>query len=101
MITRWEDNTGILKENSSYQLSGLMVHTFRNKTYLSILKDDFQIEVISDIGDVEDNIEENNEREMDGAVVVGVKSFDIYNAFYSCKGKVEDECGRCGIKLDK
>lgn len=58
---------------------------------------------------MEDNVEENNERVLNGAVVVGVKSFDIYNACYSCKGKVEavtddvGECGRCGItqKLDK
>ena len=98
-LVLWGDS---LEEDISYKLSGLIMRTYNGKKYLSIPKDSsFDFEVIGDIGvTVEKEVEE--EGKMKGAIVIGVKYFDAYNACYSCKGKVVvsgsvGECGRCGM----
>ena len=67
----------------SYELSGMVVRNYMGKKYLSIPKDDFDV----NIGEVDEEIVEE-EKEMKGAVVVGVKYFESYDACYSCKRKV-------------
>ena len=50
----------------SYELSGMVVRNYIGKKYLSIPKDDFDV----NIGEVDEEIVEE-EKEMKGAVVVG------------------------------
>ena len=84
----------------------------RRKTpkFLSIPKDGFKTELIQDIGAVaqRDPDRETN-RTLKNVEVCGVKSFDCYNACYSCKSKVHPtndklgKCNRCNTiqRLDK
>jgi hypothetical protein len=59
-------------------------------------------DIIGDIGEVKKDVVEE-EREVKGGVIVGVKYFESYMSCYSCKGKVVEsesgfgECGRCGM----
>ena len=106
-VILWEDNVDLLVKGMSYELSGMVVRNYMGKKYLSIPKDDFDVNLIDDIGEVDEEIVEE-EKEMKGAVVVGVKYFESYDACYSCKGKVVatgsvGECGQCGImqKIEK
>lgn len=71
MIVTWGDNTGVLQEGESYKLSALIVRTYRNKKYLSLLKENFTIACTDDIGEVLHG-EEEKERTMTGVIIVGV-----------------------------
>ena len=97
-----KDNVNLVGKGISYKLSGLIVRIYQGKKYLSIPKDDFHFDIIGDIGEVKKDVVEE-EREVKGGVIVGVKYFESYMSCYSCKGKVVEsergfgECGRCGM----
>ena len=109
-ITAWEDNVDLFVENNSYSLTGVTVRSFKGKKFLAIPKDGFKTELIQDIGAVaqRDPDRETN-RTLKNVEVCGVKSFDCYNACYSCKSKVHPtndklgKCNRCNTiqRLDK
>lgn len=108
LVVTWEENVGILKEDVSYELSGLMVRTFCGRKYLSIPKEKFGVVCIEDIGDVCCSSQEQDLKMMN-AIIVGIKYFEVYSGCYSCKGKVRPnsdilgECNRCGAtqRLDR
>ena len=96
-IILWED---MLVKGVSYKLSGMIVRVYQGEKYLSVPKDDFGVEILDDIGEVLEKIVEE-EREIKGGIVVGVKYLDSYMSCYSCKEKVANsetgfgKCGRC------
>ena len=49
-LVLWEGNIGKITEEECYKLSGLMVRTFQNKRYLSVPRDNANIDALSDIG---------------------------------------------------
>ena len=103
-LTVWEKNVGMLKEGYSYRIAGLMVRIFNGKKYLSMPKEDSEIESIDDIGDVEDEFDDD-ELKLEDAVVVGVMLLDTYSSCFSCKGKVMvtagclGKCSKCNMTL--
>jgi len=86
-----------------------MVRTYAGKMVLSIPRENLNIAVNDEIGVVEDACEDERERKMSEAVIVGVKFFDVYKGCYACKGKVTSisnllgVCSRCGTsqRLDR
>ena len=101
-IVAWEDNCGILQEGQSYKLEGLNVRTFQNNKYLSIPREGFKIIEIDDIKEVASTpTTVENEHKLIHTIIVGVKHLDMYNACYSCRGKVVAtsngvrDCTRC------
>ena len=50
MKQAWQENVDVLSQDSSYKLSGMIVHVFQGEKYLSISKDNFMIVNIDDIG---------------------------------------------------
>ena len=104
-IVVWEDNVGILSEGCSYKLSGLIVCTFRNEKYLSVLRDNFTITEIDDITEVSVPAVANASNEhVTQAVVKGIKHVE---ACYFCTGKVAEtsevlgDCTRCGVTKNR
>ena len=101
-IILWEDNIDLLVKGVCYKLSGMIVRNYQGKKYLSVPRDNFCLEIIEDIGEVEEE-EIEEEREIKGGTVVWVKYFDSYMSCYSCKGKITSsesgfgEYGRCGM----
>ena len=79
----WESRIGKLNVGMPYRLSGVMVHSFKGKNYLSVPKDNCEISIIDDIGHVVQEVPQN----MKGAVVVGIMSLKTYNSCIACKGK--------------
>ena len=59
-LTVWEGEIGKIEEDESYRLSGMMVWEYRGKKFLSTSKENSEIEVIDDIGDVEEESDEEN-----------------------------------------
>lgn len=105
-LTVWEVDIGKMEEGKCYRLNGVMVREFRKKKFLSTAKENCKIEMIDDIGVVDDlesgdegNVEEglkhNNVR------VAGVETLTNYSGCMKCKSKVvcdadEPELGTCG-----
>ena len=52
-LTIWEEMIGQVAEGLSYRFTGMMVRMFKGKKFLSMSKTESNIEVISDIGEVE------------------------------------------------
>lgn len=104
-LTLWDDNINKLQAGSSYQLSRLIVCTFRGKTSLKLpttgatIKAIDHIEVNHTIEDVPDEILENNLPE---ARVVGIQLLENVMTCICCKkGLVEPTTnqgiGKCQI----
>ena len=64
-----------LAPEACYHLSGMMVRTFGGR---KSPKENFKIECITDIGEVESLIEPEEKRCVEDAVVIGVKYIDVY-----------------------
>ena len=96
-LTIWEEMIGQVAEGLSYRFTGMMVRMFKGKKFLSTSKTESNIEVISDIGEVEvdDDLEvEGGEssngglrRLVKGVKVVGVDRFTQYSGCFKCSSK--------------
>jgi len=101
-LVLWEDDTGKITEGECYKLSGLMVRTFQNKRYLSMPRDNANIDALSDIGEVdEEKSDDGLSHKLIAARVVAVPMLHIYRTCITCNGKVlldpsNNELGRCG-----
>ena len=85
----WGDDCGIISPEQSVKLSGLLVRTFNGKKYVSIPRNNFEVSVLEDIGDVDKSaLESVQEQKISDVCIVGVKYFERYSACYSCNGKV-------------
>ena len=84
ILTVWEKNVGVLKQGTSYKLSGVMVRVYNNKKYLSIPKEQCDISSIDDIGDVqEEESEVDSGCYLEGVLITGLK-LDIYSSCCVC-----------------
>ena len=94
-MTLWESDIGKLEEDKSYKLFGLMVREFRGEKYLSAKKENSSIEVIEDIGDVE----ELEEDEITGATHSGCKEFEDVHVVAVERLDNYKGCMKCGSKV--
>lgn len=103
-LTVWERNVGVLKEGSSYRMSGLKVRMFNGKKFLSMPREKCEIATIDNIGDVEEELGDD-ENKLEDAVVAGVILLDTYSSCFRCKGKVAlnsgtvGKCSKCNMTL--
>ena len=106
-LTVWEE-TGKVEEDRSYRLTGVMVREFRGKKFLSTSKGNSTIQLIGDIGDVEEETsdeesstcEQRHPAELRDVRVVGVMQLDRYNGCIKCTAKVvpdedDPDLGHC------
>ena len=63
-----------------------MIRTFKGTKYLSISKDNFKIENIDDIEEVDDGTVQLEK--IKNVTIIGMKFCEHYNACYACSGKV-------------
>ena len=98
-VVLWGDNVGVLAEELCYRLSGVAIRSFKGNKYLSVPKDNFDIEEIDDIGAIDKALPDDiHTHTLQNVVVHGVKFFESYNGCYSCKAKVtpiSDQLGKC------
>ena len=80
-----------------------MIRAFKGTKYLSIPKDNFKIENIDDIEEVDDGtVQLEKNKKLKNVTISGVKFFEHYNACYACSGKVVPRsdvighCNKCG-----
>ena len=109
-FTVWEGEIGTVDEDVSYRLSGMMVREFRGKKFLSTSKENSKIEKISDIGDVEEEVSEEESDQgcttkIKDARVIGVMYLEKYNGCLKCSAKVVPDkddvelgcCSKCSM----
>ena len=102
-LTLWEENINKLTEGSSYQLTRLIVRTFRGKNYLSMPNTGSTVTSIDDV-EVPDetalDIEEDQDAFIEQATIAGVQQLQqIFNCICCKKGTVEatstPDIGQC------
>ncbi len=104
-VTVWENEIGVIKEQKSYKLGGMVVREYRGQKFLSTSKEKSHIELIEDIGEVQSGDEEEEESvgsrsHIKNARILGVLEKNWYCGCLKCGAKVladdeEDDIGKC------
>ena len=77
-IVTWEDNVGLLQVGNCYELSWLLIRAFKGTKYLSIPKDNFKIENIDDIEEVDNGtVQLEKNKKLKNVTIIGVKFSSI------------------------
>ena len=94
-LTLWEKNVGTLSTDQSYQLSGLLIRSFKGLKYLSIPKENFSVKDIGAVSQAETDGEKKNV--LTNVVIRAVRFFENYRTCYACKAKVtpSDTLAQC------
>ena len=99
-VTLWEEQVGILHDQTSYKLENFVVREFGGTTYLS-MGSESKVIPIEEIKDAK-TVAKDYESMLEGAQIVAVSQFGSYKACMRCGARVEPSAdnsfGRCSIQ---
>ncbi len=88
-LTLWEGDIGKISQGKSYMLRNVRVQSYNGSKYVAMPRDDATIETVSDIGEVEEDDQKDDEPQqlkLRNVQVVSVVTLETYYRCMSCDG---------------